>query len=98
MVVNEKFGGNGSIISIHKDPSFPYKSEGGFLKDKAINYLRDFYSVGNAHAPENKRQRKIICIKYFINKIFIIYSSYIKFYMAINIINLLININSKKKN
>ena len=56
---NEKFGGNGSIISIHKDPSFPYKSEGGFLKDKAINYLRDFYAVGNAHAPENKRQRKI---------------------------------------
>ena len=56
---NEKFGGNGSIISIHKDPSFPYKSEGGFLKDKAINYLRGFYAVGNAHAPENKRQRKL---------------------------------------
>ena len=56
---NEKFGGNGSIISIHKDPSFPYKSEGGFLKEKAINYLKDFYAVGNAHAPENKRQRKL---------------------------------------
>ena len=56
---NEKFGGNGSIISIHKDPSFPYKSEGGFLEDKAINYLRNFYAVGNAHAPENKRQRKL---------------------------------------
>ena len=56
---NEKFGGNGSIISIHKDPSFPYKSEGGFLEDKAIDYLRKFYAVGNAHAPENKRQRKL---------------------------------------
>ena len=56
---NEKFGGNGSIISIHKDPSYPYKSEGGFLKEKAINYLKDFYAVGNAHAPENKRQRKL---------------------------------------
>ena len=56
---NEKFGGNGSIISIHKDPSFEYKSEGGYLEEKAINYLRNFYSVGNAHAPENKRQRKI---------------------------------------
>ena len=56
---NEKFGGNGSIISIHKDPSFPYKSEGGFLEDEAIDYLRKFYAVGNAHAPENKRQRKL---------------------------------------
>ena len=56
---NEKFGGNGSILSIHKDPLFPYKSEGGFLKDKAINYLRNFYAVGNEHAPENKRQRKL---------------------------------------
>ena len=56
---NEKFGGNGSKISIHKDPSFPYKSEGGFLKDKAINFFKDFYAFGNIHAPENKRQRKL---------------------------------------
>lgn len=56
---NEKFGGNGSIISIHKDPLWPYKSEGGYLEEKAINYLRSFYAVGNEHAPENKRQRKL---------------------------------------
>ncbi len=56
---NEKFGGNGSIISIHKDPLFPYNSEGGFLEEKAINYLREFYAVGNSKAPENKRQRKL---------------------------------------
>ena len=56
---NEKFGGNGSILSINKDPSFPYKSEGGYLKEKAINYLRDFYAVGNVNAPENKRQTKL---------------------------------------
>ena len=56
---NEKFGGNGSIISIHKDPLWPYKSEGGYLEERAINYLRSFYAVGNEHAPENKRQRKL---------------------------------------
>ena len=56
---NEKFGGNGSILSIHKDPLYQYKSEGGFLEEKAINFLRDFYAVGNQKAPENKRQRKI---------------------------------------
>ena len=56
---NEKFGGNGSIISIHKDPLWPYKSEGGYLEEKAINYLRSFYAIGNEHAPENKRQRKL---------------------------------------
>ena len=56
---NEKFGGNGSIISINKDPLWPYVSEGGYLEEEAINYLRNFYAVGNAHAPENKRQRKI---------------------------------------
>ena len=56
---NDKFGGNGSIISIHKDPLWIYESEGGYLEEKAINYLREFYSVGNAHAPENKRQRKL---------------------------------------
>ena len=56
---NEKFGGNGSIISIHKDPLFPYNSEGGFLEEKAINYLREFYAVGNSKAPENKIQNGI---------------------------------------
>ena len=56
---NEKFGGNGSIISIHKDPLWSYKSEGGYMEEMAINYLRNFYSVGNEHAPENKRQRKL---------------------------------------
>ena len=57
---NDKFGGNGSIVSIHKFNLWTYKSEGGFLKDQAIQYLRQFYSVGNKKAPENKRQRKLI--------------------------------------
>ena len=56
---NDKFGGNGSIISVHKDPLWQYESEGGYLEEKAINLLRNFYSIGNAHAPENKRQRKL---------------------------------------
>ena len=60
---NDKFGGNGSIVSIHKFNLWTYKSEGGFLKDQAIQYLRQFYSVGNKKAPENKRQRKLKKIK-----------------------------------
>ena len=60
---NDKFGGNGSIVSIHKFNLWTYKSEGGFLKDQAIQYLRQFYSVGNKKAPENKRQRKLISEK-----------------------------------
>ena len=56
---NDKFGGNGSIISVHKDPLWQYEIEGGYLEEKAINLLRNFYSIGNAHAPENKRQRKL---------------------------------------
>ena len=57
---NDKFGGNGSIISINKFHKWIYKSQGGFLKDEAIEYLRNFYIVGNKRAPEKKRQRKLI--------------------------------------
>ena len=57
---NDKFGGNGSILSINKFNNWIYKSQGGFLKDEAIEYLRNFYSVGNKRAPANKRQRKLI--------------------------------------
>jgi tRNA(Arg) A34 adenosine deaminase TadA len=60
---NDKFGGNGSIVSIHKFNLWTYKSEGGFSKNHAIQYLRQFYSVGNKKAPENKRQRKLISEK-----------------------------------
>ena len=55
---NEKFGGNGSILSIHLGPGKSYESIGGFKKDNFIELLRKFYSVGNLKAPENKRQRK----------------------------------------
>ena len=56
---NEKFGGNGSIMSIQKGPGKPYVSKGGYLKEECIEVLRKFYSRGNEKAPENKRQRKL---------------------------------------
>ena len=57
---NEKFGGNGSIMSLHKGPGVAYKSFGGYLKEEAIDVLRKFYSRGNEKAPEHKRQRKLV--------------------------------------
>lgn len=57
---NEKFGGNGSILSLHlKSESIAgYKSEGGFFEEKFINILRKFYTEGNNKLPESKRHRK----------------------------------------
>lgn len=57
---NEKFGGNGSIMSLNKGPGVTYKSYGGYLKEEAIDVLRRFYSRGNEKAPEHKRQRKLV--------------------------------------
>lgn len=57
---NEKFGGNGSILSLHKGPGQKYQTYGGYLKDEAIEVLRKFYSRGNEKAPDNKRQRKLV--------------------------------------
>ena len=57
---NEKFGGNGSILSLNKGPGHKYQTYGGYLKDEAIEVLRKFYSRGNEKAPDNKRQRKLV--------------------------------------
>jgi tRNA-specific adenosine deaminase 2 len=56
---NEKFGGNGSILSLHKFPGKEYYSKGGIMKEEAVNVLRTFYTNGNARAPEHKRHRKL---------------------------------------
>jgi tRNA-specific adenosine deaminase 2 len=53
---NEKFGGNGSVLSIH---TRFYESTGGLRADDAINLLKDFYARGNPNAPAEKRHRPL---------------------------------------
>ena len=63
---NEKFGGNGSILSLHDQtgnaPHPPgargYPSTGGILGDEDVHLLKSFYEMGNPNAP--KPQRRVI--------------------------------------
>lgn len=50
---NDKFGGCGSILSLHK-----YAITKGVLEAEAISLLRTFYNRENYHAPEAKRKKK----------------------------------------
>lgn len=57
---NDKFGGNGSILSLHmfnpKDKEQPkYTITKGIMKDDAVKLLQKFYEHGNEKAPEAKR-------------------------------------------
>ncbi|KAJ3179398.1 tRNA(adenine34) deaminase [Geranomyces variabilis] len=56
---NDKFGGCGSVFSIHEDPANQgtgYIAEGGIYREEAIMMLRRFYVRENDHAPEPKRK------------------------------------------
>jgi tRNA-specific adenosine deaminase 2 len=59
---NERFGGNGSVLSVHSDPSVdpPYTSHGGLYRKEAIMLLRRFYIQQNEKAPiprpKNRRE------------------------------------------
>ncbi|XP_062618930.1 tRNA-specific adenosine deaminase 2-like [Saccostrea cucullata] len=59
---NERFGGCGSILSIHDanitslGPSF--QCIGGLMKEKAVDLLKKFYQGENPNAPEEKRKLK----------------------------------------
>ena len=62
---NDKFGGNGSILSIHKggrggcggaSVGGTYPSVGGLMRDDAILLLQKFYISGNPGAPKPHRQ------------------------------------------
>ncbi|KAI8585419.1 tRNA-specific adenosine deaminase subunit TAD2 [Geranomyces variabilis] len=56
---NDKFGGCGSVFSIHEDPAnhgTGYTAEGGIYREEAIMILRRFYVRENDHAPEPKRK------------------------------------------
>ena len=55
---NDKFGGNGSILSLHNFGSQAYPVQEGVLADEAVKLLQQFYEHGNLKAPESKRQRK----------------------------------------
>ena len=57
---NDKFGGNGSILSLNRFPGnvAAYQVEGGVLADEAVKLLQSFYEHGNMKLPEDKRQRR----------------------------------------
>jgi tRNA-specific adenosine deaminase 2 len=59
---NERFGGNGSIMSIHKETRMnnyhSYEVETGLLEEETINLFQKFYTTENRRAPENKRRKK----------------------------------------
>jgi tRNA-specific adenosine deaminase 2 len=54
---NDKFGGNGSVLSLHLLSDYEVRS--GVCKDEAVLLLQEFYEHGNVRAPESKRQRKL---------------------------------------
>jgi len=47
-------------MSLHLGPNYSYESEGGYMKNEAIEVFRKFYVRGNEKAPDSKRQRKLI--------------------------------------
>jgi tRNA-specific adenosine deaminase 2 len=58
---NDRFGGNGSILSIHTLNTkgyTPYEVQGGLLADEAVQIFQKFYTGDNKRAPEGKKKRK----------------------------------------
>ena len=59
---NERFGGNGSIISLHQNEILPkyhsYSIVPGLMEEYAIKLFQDFYIGENKRAPIAKRKRK----------------------------------------
>ncbi|KAK3430980.1 hypothetical protein EUGRSUZ_E02201 [Eucalyptus grandis] len=65
---NDKFGGCGSILSLHSSSSEAcisignsgskgFKCYGGIMASEAISLLRDFYERGNPNAPKPHRSQ-----------------------------------------
>ncbi|XP_058189269.1 tRNA-specific adenosine deaminase TAD2 [Rhododendron vialii] len=63
---NDKFGGCGSILSLHSSSSEPlisggevrqrgFKCTGGIMASEAVSLLRSFYEQGNPNAPKPHR-------------------------------------------
>ena len=66
---NDRFGGNGSVLSLHSAAELTapdclpaghhsYPVHAGILKAEAIALFQDFYTMENRRAPESKRRRK----------------------------------------
>jgi tRNA-specific adenosine deaminase 2 len=58
---NDRFGGNGSILSIHNSTALSahsYDVVAGVMKDDAILLFQNFYECENRRAPESKRRKK----------------------------------------
>lgn len=61
---NDRFGGCGSILHLHKSDALPssrhigFPIVGGILEKDAVGLLRSFYDRENFHAPDEKRKRK----------------------------------------
>ena len=58
---NDRFGGNGSVLSVHSDLADslpPYTVSGGHESDRAMELLKKFYEQENLNAPVDKRRRK----------------------------------------
>ena len=58
---NDKFGGCGSVFSLHQDasPFKPYNITCGILAEEAVFLLRQFYVCENELAPEEKVRKKV---------------------------------------
>lgn len=59
---NGRFGGCGSVLSVHTAPFkdvAPIICKGGIFASEAVALLRAFYSRGNPNAPSSKRQRPL---------------------------------------
>ncbi|EED93975.1 hypothetical protein THAPSDRAFT_268551 [Thalassiosira pseudonana CCMP1335] len=61
---NDRFGGCGSILHLHKEDTLQsskhhgFTIHGGLLEEEAVALLRSFYDRENFHAPDHKRKRK----------------------------------------
>ena len=63
---NERFGGNGSVLNVHKrnvktGGQSTYEVVSGIMENDAIALFQTFYSLENSRAPEEKRKRKLDC-------------------------------------
>ncbi|PWA58668.1 APOBEC/CMP deaminase, zinc-binding [Artemisia annua] len=60
---NDKFGGCGSILSLHTSTTSGenvgrkgYNCTGGIMAEEAVSLFRNFYELGNPNAPKPHRQ------------------------------------------
>lgn len=64
---NDRFGGCGSLMCLHKPDFLPGASHKGYpivtgiLEREAVTLLRSFYERENFHAPDAKRKKKDTC-------------------------------------